>query len=169
MKQILIWLLLALATLNHATTQATTHDAGAQASAELVPAPQEAQAARLASELLTRFHYNRGVALDEVMSAKIFDQYLKSLDAERLLFVQADIDRMSAFRNKLGEAILKKELGVPFAMFNLYRQRANERFSNARALLKTGFDFEKNESYQFARRRAAPLCPHAPPARSPRR
>ena len=34
--------------------------------------------------------------LDEALSAKIFDQYLKSLDAEKLFFVQADIDRLSA-------------------------------------------------------------------------
>ena len=89
------------------------------------------------------------------MSEKIFDQYLKSLDSEKLFFVQADIDRLSGDRTKLDDAILKEDLTVPFAIFNLYEHRAAERFAYARTLLKSGFDFQENESYQFAREKEA--------------
>ena len=108
----------------------------------------------MAAQLLTRYHYKK-VPLDDALSEKIFDRYLKSLDSEKLFFVQADIEQLSVYRTKLGDAILKQDLTVPFAMFNLYEHRAAERFKYARTLLKKGFDFQKIESYQYERKRGA--------------
>ncbi len=147
MKQKLFWLLLVLAGAAQAAPGAAT------APQELKPVPQEARAAHVAAEVLTRYHYT-GTPLDAALSNRIFDQYLKMLDAEKLLFVQADIDKLSAHRAGLGEAIVKEDLSVPFAMFNLYRQRVAERFTYARGLLAKGFDFRKPEGYQFARDKA---------------
>ena len=96
--------------------------APAQPVAELKAAPQEARAARLAAELLSRFHY-APVPLDDALSGKVFDRYLKSLDGEKLVFVQSDVDSMMVFRTRLDDAILKEDLALPFAMFNLYLRR----------------------------------------------
>ena len=104
----------------------------------------------MAAELLSRHHY-KAMQLDDALSAKIFDRYLKSLDSEKIFFVQADIDQLSVFRTKLDDAIQKEDLSAPFAIFNLFEKRAVERFTYARTLLKNGFDFEKLESYQYAR------------------
>ena len=146
MKQKLLWLLLVLAT----AAQAAPFEAGTPYPPDLKPVPHEAQAARLASEVLTRYHY-KAMPLDDALSAKVFDQYLKNLDSEKVLFLQADIDQLSVHRATLGEAILKQDLSAPFAIFNLYQRRAAERFTHARALLRTGFDFRQIESYQFVR------------------
>src|SRR5476651_208779 len=151
MKQKLLWIVVfALAT----AAQGASPDAGKPYPPELKPVQQEAQAAHLAAELLARYHYKK-MPLDNALSEKIFDQYLKSLDSEKLFFVQADIDHLSGNRTKLGDAILKEDLTVPFAIFNLYEHRAAERFAYARTLLKKGFDFQQNESYQFAREKEA--------------
>jgi carboxyl-terminal processing protease len=151
MKQKLLWIVaFALVTAAHGAAL----DAGAQYPAELKPQPQEAQAAHLAAELLSRYHYKK-MPLDDALSAKIFDQYLKSLYSEKLFFLQADIDQLGANRTRLGEAILKEDLSVPFAFFNLYERRAVERFTYARTLLKKGFDFQQNETYQYARDKEA--------------
>jgi carboxyl-terminal processing protease len=150
MKQKLLWIILAFAT----AAQGASPAAGARYPPELKPVVQEAQAAHLAAEMLARYHY-KGMPLDDDLSAKIFDEYLKSLDFEKVFLVQADIDRLSGDRTRLGDAILKEDLGVPFAIFNLYEHRAAERFAYARTLLKTGFDFQKSESYQYARKKEA--------------
>ena len=150
MNQKFLWLIFALTT----AAQGASLDAGATYPPELKPARQEAQAARLAAELLTRHHYKK-VPLDDAMSEKIFDQYLKSLDPDKLFFVQADIDQLAGDRTRLDDAILKEDLGVPFAIFNLYERRAVERFAYARTLLKRGFDFREDESYQYAREKEA--------------
>ena len=150
MKQKLLWIVFALAT----AAQGASLGAGVPYPPELKPAQQEAKVARLAAELLARYHYKR-MPLDGALSEKIFDRYLKSLDSEKLFFVQADIDQFSGDRTKLGDAILKEDLSVPFAIFNLYEHRMAERFAYARTLLKKGFDFQQNESYQYAREKEA--------------
>ena len=149
MKRTLLWLLFALST----AVQGATLDGGIYPP-ELKPLPEEAHAAHLAAGLLARYHY-RAMPVDSALSTKIFDQYLKSLDPEKLFFVQADISQLSGDRTKLGDAILKEDLSAPFAIFNLFEQRAAERFAYARTLLKKGFDFQQNESYQFSREKEA--------------
>lgn len=119
-------------------------------SSGLKPEPQQSHAARLAAEVLARFHY-KPVPLDDAMSEKIFDRYLKSLDSEKIFFVQTDIDQMDRFRATLDNAIIEENLTAPFAIFNLYARRVHERYGYCRALLRKGFDFRQNESYQYAR------------------
>jgi len=114
------------------------------------PLIEQSQAARLAAELLTRYHY-KAVPLDDAMSEKIFDRYLKSLDGEKYFFIQADIDQLQAARTKLDDAIIKQNLALPFAIFNYYRQRVVERVSYARTLLKEGFDFRLKERFKYER------------------
>jgi carboxyl-terminal processing protease len=149
MKRKLLWITLFLATF----AQAATLDQGTPLP-ELKPAAQEVQAARIAAEVLGRYHYKMP-PVDDALSQNVFDKYLKSLDPEKLFFVQADIDNFARERARLGGALLQEDLSVPFAMFNLYEQRAAERFAYARALLKTGFDFQQKESYQFSREKEA--------------
>src|SRR5450830_2013234 len=120
----------------------------------LKPLPQQTQAALWASRVLSRYHY-KAVPLDDAMSEKIFDRYFKSLDAEKLFFVQADIDRFAPVRAKLDDAINGEDLTAPFAIYNLYQQRFEERMAYARELLKTKFDFTQDESYQLDREKAA--------------
>ncbi|MGZ8252635.1 MAG: carboxy terminal-processing peptidase [Methylophilaceae bacterium] len=149
MKIKLLWaLLLAFVTAAQAIPLNT-----ALAAAQLKPVQQQTQAAHLSAEVLTRYHYRR-VPLDDMTSSKIFDNYLKSLDGEKIFFLQSDVDQFASARTKLDDAILTEDLSVPFAIFNLYQQRAVERISYARSLLKKGFDFDKKESYQYTREKA---------------
>ncbi|MFH1872213.1 MAG: carboxy terminal-processing peptidase [Pseudomonadota bacterium] len=133
-----------------ATAQAASFDPARSPPPELKPSPQQAQAAHLAAEVLSRYHY-KTMPLDDTLSERILGHYLKSLDAEKLFFVQTDIDQLARFRTVLDDAIIDEDLGAPFAIFNLYVQRVSERFSYARGLLKEGFDFRQKEDYQYAR------------------
>lgn len=146
MKKVLPWIAFALMT----TAQAASFDPGRSPPPELRPSQQQAQAAHLAAEVLSRYHY-KTVPLDDALSERILGHYLKSLDAEKLFFVQADIDQLARYRTVLDDAIIDEDLGAPFAIFNLYAQRVSERFSYARGLLKEGFDFRQKEDYQYAR------------------
>ncbi|MCM2307208.1 MAG: carboxy terminal-processing peptidase [Sulfuritalea sp.] len=146
MKKVLPWIAFALMT----TAQAAAFDPGRSPPPELRPSQQQAQAAHLAAEVLSRYHY-KTVPLDDALSERILGHYLKSLDAEKLFFVQADIDQLARYRTVLDDAIIDEDLGAPFAIFNLYAQRVSERFSYARGLLKEGFDFRQKEDYQYAR------------------
>lgn len=147
MKHKLLSIILALVTATHAFALAPS------APPQLAPTQQQSQTAHLAADILKRFPY-RPTSLDAATSGKIFDHYLKSLDPEKQFFVQADIDRFADARQKLGEAVSHGDLQIPFAIFNLYEQRVADRLAYARSLLKQGFDFTRNESFQFDRDKA---------------
>ena len=122
----------------------------------LSPDDDQSRAAQLVYQFLSnsRYHYSPR-SLDDSMSAEIFDRYLKSLDADRLFFVASDIERFTAYREKLDDAIAEQKLDPAFDMFNVYLQRVAERTAHARALLKNEFDFDKDEQYRFDRKDVA--------------
>ena len=117
----------------------------------LKPEVQEAKAAHLAAAVLSRYHY-KALPLDDALSSKIFDQYLKALDPEKLYFLQSDIDRLAVDRTRLDDAILTEDLREPFEIFNLYERRAADRMTYARSLLHKGFDFKLDESLKIDRK-----------------
>ncbi len=123
------------------------------AAPRLAPTADQAQTAYLSAQILSRYHY-KTVPLDDAMSEKIFDRYLKALDPERLFFTQADIDSFADTRTRLDDAILRGNLSAPFAMFQRYELRVTERLGYARELLGQGFDFSTKESYPYARDKA---------------
>jgi len=143
MKIKLLWILLTFAT----AVQAATPQSSAPA---LVPLQQYSREANLTAQILTRAHY-QSLPLDDVMSEKIFDRYLKALDPEKLFFIQSDIDQFSSARTRLDDAIYNDKLDIPYAMFNLYERRAVEQLNYARSLLKQGFNFDQQESYRYER------------------
>ncbi|MDA3914289.1 carboxy terminal-processing peptidase [Oleiagrimonas sp.] len=119
----------------------------------LKPTSTEAQAAALSARFLTRFQYD-AKPLDNAMSQKIFKAYFKALDGNKLYFTKKDIDHFSSLRDGLDNAIWDQNLSGPFAIFNLYIQRATQHLNYARSLLKKGFDFSKQESYDYDRDKA---------------
>jgi carboxyl-terminal processing protease len=145
MKNIFLWIGLILSTAALNTTWAAPL---------LSPLPPQLQTAHLSAEILTRHHYKK-IPLNDASSAKIFDNYLKALDSEKVFFLQADIDHFAISRTQLDDAILNEDLSLPFAIYNLYQQRITERFTYARSLLSQGFQFELDETYQYSRKKVA--------------
>ena len=147
MKKRFIWTILATLCAGQTAAQ------DASATPRLAPTADQAQTAYLSAQILGRYHY-KTVPLDDAMSEKIFDRYLKSLDPERLFFTQADIDSFADARTRLDDAILRGNLAAPFAMFQRYEQRVTERLTYAREQLGQGFDFTQKEAYAYARDKA---------------
>ncbi|MDM9628023.1 carboxy terminal-processing peptidase [Rhizobium sp. S152] len=116
----------------------------------LAPQKQQGQAALLSAQFLSRYSY-KPVALDDDLSAKVMDHFIKSLDPDRVIFLQADIDKFMADRTKIDDAIEREDLKIPFAIFNTYEKRVVDRMTYARSLLKQGFDFSAQESFSVLR------------------
>ncbi|WNL45806.1 carboxy terminal-processing peptidase [Dyella sp. BiH032] len=113
----------------------------------------QAQAAQLSARFLTRFHYD-AQPLDDAMSAKIFKAYFDSLDSEKVFFTQADMAKFAPLKSQFDDAIWNQDLTGPFSVFNLYIQRAVDRMTFARELLKKGIDLNTNESYTYDRKKS---------------
>ncbi|ACE93455.1 hypothetical protein RHECIAT_PA0000109 (plasmid) [Rhizobium etli CIAT 652] len=87
------------------------------------PLERQVDAALLSAQFLSRYRY-KPVALDDALSARVVDGFIKSLDPDRMLFLQADI---------------------PFAIFNAYEQRVADRMSYAQPA-EAGSRFQRQET-----------------------
>lgn len=120
---------------------------------QLAPLPDQGKTAAFTMYTLSRVHY-RSLPLDDALSVKIHDAYLEALDNDKLFLLRSDVEAFSAYREKLDDAIRNQQLEPPFELFNRYVQRVAERTATARALLKGGFDFTVDETYDYDRENA---------------
>jgi carboxyl-terminal processing protease len=99
-----------------------------------------AAAKRVTSQFL-RAHYKQ-IDLDDELSVKIFDRFIRSLDFNHNVFTVEDIRGFSAFKSKFDEAIEQGNLSIAYEIYELNLQRRAERFEFALSLLDKEFNFE---------------------------
>ncbi len=108
---------------------------------------------QIITNLLINYHY-RKVPLNDSLSAVIFDDYIKTLDNNKLYFLQEDIQRFDQYRTQLDEDLKAGILEPAFEIFNTYKRRVGERIKHINELLKHKFDFTKNEYFKPNRKDA---------------
>lgn len=87
------------------------------------PTRQQILAARQVSTLLNRSHY-LNKQFDGKTSQEILDGYLESLDSNRTLFLQSDIDEFNQnYGNKFGKMLQRGDLSAGFKIFQRYLER----------------------------------------------
>jgi carboxyl-terminal processing protease len=93
-------------------------------------------------------------SLNDRMSSRIFDNYLRRLDGNKSLFLQADLDEFEKNRYTLDNTLLKGDLEPGFMIYNRYQERLVERINFIIANLPeivANMDFERDESLEFDR------------------
>jgi len=120
----------------------------------LKPDAQQAVVTKELAALLENYHYKK-VAINDSISIIIFDTYLKSLDAGRNYFVQADVDDFNQYRSTFDDDLKAGDLSVPFYIFNVFQKRYNERLRFALGKMNQAIDFTANESYPYDREKLA--------------
>ncbi|MCC5451645.1 carboxy terminal-processing peptidase [Rheinheimera sp. UJ51] len=115
---------------------------------------QHATASKRIAATFTRSHY-LPVQLDDALSGRIFDLYLKNLDYYRNHLMATDIAQFEQYRNQFDDGINRGNLTFAFDMFNLAQQRRFERFDFALAQLAQDYDFAANDEYVYDREDAA--------------
>ena len=116
----------------------------------LEPKEEHPSEAYVITNLLKRLHY-RKLELSDSISSAIFTRYFESLDPNKADFYGSDIAKFESERFKLDDQIPEGELQFAYDVFTVYRQRALERIDYAFELLDEGFDFSKDEEYDFDR------------------
>jgi carboxyl-terminal processing protease len=102
------------------------------------------------AKLIEELHYSLP-RLDNSLSSAILDQYLDTLDGNRMYFTAADIASFNRLRYELDDRTRTGDLQPVFDIFNLFRKRAGERIDTAIALLATEPDYTLDESFQWDR------------------
>lgn len=121
----------------------------------LAPESQHATSSKRVTAQFTRAHYTQ-VKMDDALSEKVFDRYIKQLDYARNVFLATDVEAFQKYRFEFDRVIARGKLDVAYEIFNLNQQRRLERYEFALSLLeKESFDFTKDEVYNFDREDAA--------------
>jgi len=116
----------------------------------LEPTDDHQQATAVIYQLMQRYHYSR-VPVDNDLSEQIFDRYLDSLDPQKSFFLASDIEKFDRYRLRFDDALRSGRLSTVFDIFNVFRERVEERASYALDQLNREFDFTRDESYTFNR------------------
>ena len=119
------------------------------------PTEDQATTARMVYGLLSDSRYAyRPRELDDALSREILKGYLEALDPSKLFLTAQDVAGFQQYATRLDDAIKRGQLEPAWAMFAVYRQRAEARIAQARQLLKGEFDFSADERYAYDRKDA---------------
>ncbi|MDF2182035.1 carboxy terminal-processing peptidase [Neptuniibacter sp. CAU 1671] len=100
-------------------------------------------------------HYNR-INLDDALSGRIFEQYLKDVDPAKSYLLQSDIDEFEVYRTTFDDQIKAGDLSGAYLIYNRFQSRLEERLTAIIALLESdqSFDFTVAESLNNDREKA---------------
>ena len=105
---------------------------------------------RNVTKLIEELHYSKP-NLDNSLSSAILDRYLDTLDGNRIYFLASDVASFGRYRYELDDRARSGQLEPVFDIFNLFRQRTQERIEYALELLETEPDYTLDENYRFDR------------------
>jgi len=98
-------------------------------------------------ETLNAQHYRRQ-DVDDILSQRLFAEYLDRLDPAKSYFLASDIAEFEELKNQFDDELRKGSLDSGFKIFNLFRQRLNNRMEWILDRLKDpeyAVDFAKDE------------------------
>lgn len=115
---------------------------------------QSKTAIDIIDKLSTRHYGNQ--PFDDVMSGKMLDKYLESLDPAKAFFLQSDVDQFhKQYGTRLDDTLPKGDLQAGYEIFVSYFNRAHERLNWAIKNLEDEdgfvFDFSLDESIPVGR------------------
>ena len=117
----------------------------------LHPDEKQIEVSRQVASLIANYNYKK-VPIGDSLSRLIFDNYLKSLDDNRVYFFEKEVSEFKENRDLMDDQMVNGDLEPAYHMFNVYLERYVNRIQFMIAQLPTiAFDFTKNESLVYNR------------------
>lgn len=108
-------------------------------------AAADRQIAKAVTFLLNQQHLTRH-ALDDEMSGRALDLFIKALDPSKLYFNQSDIDEFMQNRNDLDEMVKAGDMTFAYKVYNRLLERVDERVAMAHEILSKPLDLTADET-----------------------
>ncbi|MFQ3206461.1 MAG: carboxyl-terminal processing protease [Glaciecola sp.] len=116
---------------------------------------QHSKSAKRITDHFTRSHYKK-IKIDNELSHKIFDRYLRSLDVNKNFFLASDVANFAKSKDSFDDAIRQGQLDIAYEIYMVNLQRRAERFNYALTLIDKPFDYEVvDDKYYYDREEAA--------------
>lgn len=102
--------------------------------------------ARLVTTIIPVSHYNRR-EFDDHISSELFDEFIASMDYNRIYFLAEDIEHFKVWQGYLDDVVPKGKLQFAFDVFERLLQRVRNRVAYAKHRLAEPFDFTIDEEF----------------------
>jgi len=100
--------------------------------------------AKLVCDMIGRYHISQH-EIDDTMSARLLDEYVKQLDPQKMSLLQEDIDGLAKYRTELDDLLLAGNVEFAYRAYDLYSSRLKERVVEAHRLIDIDHDFTIDE------------------------
>ncbi|MEN9569746.1 MAG: hypothetical protein RL172_977 [Bacteroidota bacterium] len=98
--------------------------------------------------ILEQGHYSPK-KIDDAFSKQVLDRFIKELDEDKTIFLQADIDSFQVYATKIDDEIHGNRLESFYSISESYSRRLMEVSAQYAGLLDKPFDFTKDEEVQL--------------------
>ncbi len=105
---------------------------------------------QLVSTILSRYHY-KDVQLDDSLSSIIYDKYIAVLDFGKNYLLASDLEKFEEYRYKLDDDLNEGNILPFYEIFNLYKDRMQERVDYIDTILSAEFDYTIDEEFHANR------------------
>lgn len=100
---------------------------------------------RLVAQMVQQYHISQD-EIDDTISAKLLDKYIRTLDPQKLYFFESDVEFYSKrYRTKLDDALKQGQVDFAYGVFEQFRKRLDEQMELAHKWIDAEHDFTVDE------------------------
>lgn len=109
------------------------------------PRVEDRTIAKVVKRMVERDHISRRIIDDEI-SSRTFDRFLRQLDPLKLYFLQSDIDEFSKYKLQLDDNAQRGDIGFAYVAYNRLMERIREVMPAVHQLIDIQHDFSIDET-----------------------
>ena len=110
--------------------------------------PNDETTTKLVVGMVQKFHISQH-PIDDQISGKLLDRFVKSLDPQKLYFLQSDIDELSKYKTTLDDLVKAGNTQFAYDVWAIYLQRIERQMEVAHKLIDAKHDFTIDESIEI--------------------
>ena len=112
--------------------------------------PEQSHLLKLVTAISEQGHFSKKKITNE-SSHLILNNYLNTLDSQKIYFTQSDINYFQRYRYKIDDALKNGNLEPIFDIFRIYRLRVQQRIEYSIKIINSTNSFLADEEYDFGR------------------
>lgn len=101
--------------------------------------------------ILAQYHYDK-LPIDNKLSERIYNLYLKTLDSQKVFFTQTDVDGFDRYRHSFDDFVRRSQLEVPYEMYRLLVERMDQQYDLVAEILAEEYDFDVDKMLTIQRK-----------------
>lgn len=110
--------------------------------------PNDETTTKLICNMVQKYHISQR-PIDDKISEKLLDRFLKNLDPQKLYFTQPDIDQLSKFKTELDDLVKSGNTQFAYDVWDMFLQRFDRQMEVAKKLIVANHDFAVEESIEI--------------------